>query len=258
MKAVRVLLRLHWGFSVKYPTLSATQPSFRAPPPLTLIGALSYPLSLLEGKPEVVLRGGLLYSSAVELLDAIPWVAFRFDGLDPRWLVETRDLTRVLIAPYVRSAHVYPYSPNLWGVQMHGKIYAPAATLDVVYLVRDGVEQRVARAAWGLVRLGVKEAIVSVHNVTLHDVEAVEAKHVETSYSFPARLGEVDEFAEVLRVELPAPTRDWYVLGKVKPSIPLEEYIIPVETVTVEPREHALVLRINGIGYIVAPKEVVR
>ncbi len=258
MRAVRVVAKLHWGFSVKHPFLSASQPSFIVPPYSTLIGALAYPWNLLRNGTEIVVEDGIFYSSVVGMLEIVPWVTFRLLDFDPRWLIETRDLNRVLMAPYVRSDHVYPYSNNLWGVQAHGKVYAPGLTLEIVYLVRSGLEDHVARAAWGLTRIGVKEALVSVQMVSLHATRLErDAGVVETLYSFPLRLGEVEDSTGYLRVPLPSLTRERFALGRVQPRVEVEDHVVPAGPVKVKPSPSARVVLVEGLGYILAPREVV-
>ena len=260
LKALRVTLRLHWGFSVKQPLYSATQPSFRVPPPTTFLGALAYPLLSYEGKPEIVYRGGNLYSSAVEILNLAQWVAYRVVEPDPRFLVETRDIGRVCIVPYVRSQHVYPDSTSLWAVQSHGKIYAPGATFDVIYIVRGSESdiEKLTRAAWGMVRLGVKESIVSVYNVSLHGVRIVHTSIANTSYSFPLSLAQPErEDGNYVVERLPTVSRESYRVGVVaNPFTYFEDYVIPVDSVRVRivSPERAQVLEVDGVGNIVTPK----
>ncbi len=263
MKAVRVLLKLHWGYSIKHPSFSAGQPSLRYPPPTTLFGALSYPLAVMRGLPELVLEEGDLYSTAARMLGQVLWACFRFDGFNPRMLLETRDISRVLIAPYVRAENVYPGSQNIWAVQVHGKVYAPGLTLDVVYLTRDEIVEEVARAAWGIVRLGCREALVSVENVMVLEARLVEGVGVvKTAYSFPLSLARACKGSYTVET-LPAPytldkLRSWYKMAVVKdPMVFLEDYVIPHGIVEVEPSKEAQVVEVKEIGYLIASRNLV-
>ena len=260
-RLLRVVVRLHWGYSVKHPLYSAGQPSLRFPPPTSLLGALAYPLHLQEAKPEMVAVGGNLYSSTVELLDSVPWVCYRISNLDPRSLVETKDISRVLIAPYQRGENVYPGSPNIWAVQVHGKIYAPTLTLDIVYVVANSKVDiaKLVQAAWGIARLGVKEAIASTVNVELLDATPVSKEVVETKYGFPQTLAEPLEGGYVVS-RLPLPHRDWYRLAEVRdPSTYMDDYILPIDQVKARLGERGAALKVEkqDLGYIIVPKEVV-
>ena len=257
MKAVRVVLDLHWGFSIKQPYFSAAQPSYPVPPPPTLIGAVSYPYSLFYGFPELVVNGDQIYSSAVRLLDAVAWVALRLIDIDPRWLLETRDISRVLIASYVRSDHVYPQSSMLWAVQVHGKIFLPSYKVDTVYLVPEDRASELLRAAWGVARLGVKEALVSVRTATLHEVRPVQTHNVRTRYSFPRRLAAMVS-GDHVDVMLPTASREWYSFSKVKAELPLEEYLLPVAEVEVELAPDAAAVEVNGLGTLILPRDRVK
>ncbi len=258
LKALRVIVRLHWGFSIKYPLYSATQPSLRLPPPTSLLGALAYPLSIQEIRPEVIVVNGAIYSSTVILMDVIPWLCYRILDLDPRWLVETKDISRVLIVPYIRNEHVYPGSPNIWAVQAHGKIYAPTMTLDIVYIVtgsKNNIE-RLTYAAWGISRVGIKEALVSTVEVELLDVVITSEKHVSTKYSFPRSLAEPIE-GEYMLVRLPTLERDWYRLAEVRnPTRYMEDYYLPIDEVEVNLKEEGVAIQVDKLGHIIVPRKV--
>jgi len=260
-RVLRVVVELHWGYSVKHPLYSASQPSLRFPPPTSLLGALAYPLHLQEAKPETLIVEGSLYSSTVELLDLVPWVCYRISNLDPRSLVETRDIGKVLIAPYVRGENVYPGSPNIWAVQVHGKVYAPTLTLDIVYVVANSNVDtaKLVRAAWGIARLGVKEAIASTVNVELLDATLANREVVETRYGFPQTLAKPLEGGYVAS-RLPLPHRDWYRLAEVRdPTTYMDDYILPVDQVKARLSERGAALKVEKqeLGYVIVPKEVV-
>ncbi|HID05075.1 MAG TPA: type I-A CRISPR-associated protein Cas5, partial [Aigarchaeota archaeon] len=225
------------------------------------LGALAYPLLSYEGKPEIVYRGGNLYSSAIEILNLARWVAYRVVDPDPRFLVETRDIGRVRIVPYVRSEHVYPGSAYLWAVQSHGKVYAPGAMFDVIYIVRGSESdiEKLTKAAWGIVRLGVKESIASVYDVSLHSVRVVHTGTVNTSYSFPLSLAQPEQQrdGDYVVVRLPTVSRESYRVGVVaNPFTYFEDYVIPIDSIRVRivSPEKAQFLEVEGVGTIVTPK----
>jgi len=259
VKALRVIIEFHWGYSIKYPMFSASQPSFKFPPPTTLLGALSASLVYCEEATEVFADGDRLYSYAAKILDVAPWVTFRFTGIeDLGFLLETRDLTRTLIAQYVRSDNVYPLSPYVWAVQTHGKIYAPTIALDVVYLAREEATKRIARCAWGITRVGTKESIVSVRSIDILDVKLATGETVETQYSFNRALAEPIA-GEYVTSRLPVPDREWFRLGEVRdPSRFMDEFVIPKPGSPVKARvkNGGVALEVEGVGGIVAPRGV--
>ncbi len=256
VKALRIVIELHWGYSVKHPFFSASQPSFRFPPPTTLIGALAFAIASREIGTEILVEKDGLYSYTAELLDDIPWVAYRFLSIDPACIAETRDLTRVLIAPYVRRDNVYPGSPYVWAVQIHGKVYAPATEIEILYIVRDSIAGKAARCAWGIARLGTKESIASVRSVELLEVGTVASDVIETSYSFARSLAEPIEGVYTVS-RLPIPSREWYRLGAVRdPSRYLDDYVVPRAMVRARVTERGAALKVGSLGIVIVPKQV--
>lgn len=239
--AVRALLEFHWGYSVKRPLFSASQPALLVPPPTTLLGALARAAAYFHGWPETIQEGQALYSSARLLLEKIRWAAAalvdeRFVGplLGP---AETRDLTRALIAPYQRADHAYPGSPMLFGVQPHGKVYAPSMRVAVFFLATD---EKVGDYARCILSVGSKESVVSVDGVEVSEVRVVGAHEVETCYYFPSDLGDVlqspgnAEKRRALRELLSIPDVSHYELARVKDlEANWREFVVPLGRVRV-------------------------
>jgi len=257
LKALLVELKLHWGYSVKQPAFSATQPSFRLPPPTTLIGAFAAAAAMSEGWPEVYLGEDSVYSSAARILASVPWATLRTLTMDPDLLAETRDLARVLIAPYVRRDNLYPGSPYVWAVQSHGKIYVPAAVLEVLYIVRGGEADKLYKYAWGITRLGSKESIVSVDRVEVLDASPAQLSEAETSFGFPRHAAAGIEGSFTV-YRLPAPGADWFKLGVVRDaSAFMADFIIPKGSVKVRLSNRGAALIVGGLGAVIVPREVV-
>jgi len=257
LKALLVKLRLHWGYSVKQPAFSASQPSFKLPPPTTLIGALAAAAAMSEGWPEAYLEGDSVYSSAARILKTVPWATLRMLTMDPDLLAETRDLTRVLIAPYVRRDNLYPGSPYIWAVQSHGKIYAPAAALEVLYIVRDGEADKLYKYAWGITRLGSKESIVSVNRVEALDASPAQLSEAETSYGFLRHAAASIE-GPFTAYRLPSLSADWFKLSTVRDvNTFMADFIIPKGSVKVRLSNRGAALIVGGLGAVIVPREVV-
>ena len=256
VKAVKATIVFHWGYSIKHPMYSASQPALKFPPPTTLIGALSYPYTRVNGQ-EVKSVGGQLYSSSITVLDHVLWACYKIVNVDPRILVETRDIVKVLIAPYVRSENVYPGSRFLWAIQVHGKICAPTLKLDTVFIVRDNSAKTVSRFAWGIARVGSRESIVSVESVDVLDVEIEKSNVVSTSFCFPKQLAQ-NISGGYVEETLPALSREWFMLGTIRDvSTYMQAYVIPVEKVEVSLSPDAIALHIKGLEPVIVPRGVI-
>ncbi len=256
VKAVKASIVFHWGYSIKHPMYSASQPALKFPPPTALIGALSYPYIRTSGS-EVNSVGNQLYSSSVAILDRILWTCYKVVNIHPGILVESRDIVRVSIAPYIRSEHVYPGSKFLWAIQVHGKICAPTLKLDTVFIVRSESAKDLSHFAWGIVRVGSRESIVSVESVDIFDVETEKSNVVSTSFCFPKRLAQSISGGYVEEL-LPTLSREWFMLRVIRDvSAYMQTYIIPVEKVEASLSSEAAALYVKGLEPIIVPRGVV-
>ncbi|MEM3944088.1 MAG: type I-A CRISPR-associated protein Cas5a [Thermofilaceae archaeon] len=271
LTAVRVTVEFHWGYSVKRPFFSASQPALAVPPPTALIGALARAAASIEGWPEAVAESGQptgsqrgstvhrLYSGAVRVLDRVLWASLALT--DERFvspmigIVETRDIIRALIAPYQRRDNIYPGSALLFGVQPHGRVYAPSMRAHVLYLAKGS---EAAAWAYAIQSIGSKESIVSVV-----DVEVGEARvrggggSVETRYYFPARLGSVVGETSFIREVLSLPMKEHFRLGAVHGENEWEEFLVPLSPVTVVPTSEAALVEGPSGEVALVPRWVV-
>ena len=264
-KVIKAYIELHWGYSVKKPLYTATQPSFKIPPPTALLGALAYSASVIEEDyREIVKIGDDLGSKVLKYLDVCPWVTYRlldheFRHVDTRVLAETKDIVRIIQSLGVRTEHIRVGSAMLWGIATYGKVFMPGSFIEALFVARkEGLE----RYVWGLTRLGTRESIISVNNVELIDFEVVDkADEVETPYIFPRSLATQVE-GEYDVVELPKPQLEWFIfkLGKV-PSELIEHFIVPVKgAVKVRPSNKAYIIKLRKLKetYVLIPKYVIR
>lgn len=273
LTGVKVAVELHWGFSVKRPIFSAAQPALIVPPPTTLLGALARAAAVLKGWSEVEVRvrkqrsrgrrgAGTsiqLYSSAVRILEDVPWATLAL--IDERYvspmlgLIETRDIIRALIAPYQRGENIYVGSPYIYGIQPHGRVYAPSMRVHVLYLARS---REAEKWAYLVQSIGSKESIVSVASVRVGEVRVRSVNgNVETRYYFPAYLGEVHS-GSFVRELLSRPAEEHYLLGSVHDLAGIwEEFIIPLECVSVKPSGEAAVIEDPDGELVLVPREVI-
>jgi CRISPR-associated protein Cas5a/b/c len=253
--AVSAAIQVHWGFRVALPLYTATQPTFKIPPPTTLLGALAYQ-ALRTSRPEVIIEGGSLLSSTVELLNVINWVTGRFQDFNPKAAIEVIDLTRYITTLGVRTGNLYPGSPYIWAVQGRGKVYLPSVTLEAVYLTRD--PESVERWATGIWRLGSRECPVSVVEVNTYPVELAPVDVVTTSFMLPEYLVKEVIEGDYIQENLPEPSREWYVLGVKDPLKLLKRFIIPSTSVKVRvDPDKTTVLRDSKGDYYIVPKATV-
>ncbi|RLF03498.1 MAG: type I-A CRISPR-associated protein Cas5 [Thermoprotei archaeon] len=257
--AVRAVIEFHWGYSVKRPVFSAAQPAHIVPPPKPLLGAFARVIASVRRWPEAFIEEDALYSTAARLLDEILWAALAL--IDERFispllgLVETRDVIRALIAPYQRRNNIYPGSPFLFGIQPHGKVYAPSMRALATFLVRS---EEAAYLAYALQCMGSRESIISVYEIEVGEARPLRQSEVETLYYFPARLGSVERGA-FMRELLSAPNKDHYLLGRVHDvAANWEEYIVPLEPVSVAPSPRAAVVADPAGTPLIVPRDVVR
>ncbi|MEM2197022.1 MAG: type I-A CRISPR-associated protein Cas5a [Sulfolobales archaeon] len=227
------------------------------PPPTTLLGALT--MASLNSEPEVSILGGKLCSSSARIVDDVPWAALalideRF--VTPLGLIEVRDLSRAMIAPYLRRAHVYKGSPQLFGVQPHGRIYAPSMRVHVLFITK---KEGLAEWVFAIRRVGSKESIASAIDLRVRETVIEDpSDNVKTRYYFPARLCEKIS-GKYIRDSLSVPKKENYSLGAVYDLSKIwEEFIIPLEEVNVQPTQEAAILRDPDGEPVLVPREVLK
>jgi len=269
--AIRVEVEFHWGYSVKRPIFSASQPALFVPPPTSLVGALAGAAGYMKGWPEVFQRElparqgrrrsptSEFYSSTAKILEEVVWASLALT--DSRFIgpligiAETRDIIRSLIAPYQRRVHVYPGSKTLFGVQPHGKIYAPSMHAHVIYLAKSEEAVSWARA---IGRIGNKESIVSMVSTEVGEAKVLEGiSNVETCYYFPAELGDVMERSGFIREVLSIPREAHYGLAAVQDIESVwREFIVPLKRIRVKLGDNAIAVKDPSEELVVVPREV--
>jgi len=200
LKLLSVHVSLHWGFSIKYPKVSKSQPTLPLPPPQTLVGALSRHIQ--DGQEHSYTTQG----KKVNLISAASSTTFVENaaaGLDPDaahggaiWTDINRYLILHFQKPVRRGLREYWF-----GAVPAGKVYAPAAKMALAYaideqkalaMLGDDWSARLVAAAWSITRLGFKEAIVCAEKVALSDAKPLPGP-VETTLYFPSYAGRVEE-----------------------------------------------------------------
>ncbi|RLG82006.1 MAG: type I-A CRISPR-associated protein Cas5 [Thermoprotei archaeon] len=255
-KAIIIDLELHWGYSIKEPLYTASQPTYKLPPQTTVVGALAYPYAYVNRLPENVVDGDKLYSTTRCLASMIKWVSVR-NTMAPLGPIETMDINRLILVLGIRRAHLYPGSKFIWGVQPVGKVYSPFQKLEVLVIPSENRVDEVAKLAYSIVRLGCKEGITAVNNVKIIDINVSKQNMVSTSYYFPKRLAK-NMVGNYIITYMPTLSKNFYRLAYITdPHKFMEEFIIPREKIDVVPSDEAIVLYIPyNREYLIVPKEV--
>ncbi|MCD6380701.1 MAG: type I-A CRISPR-associated protein Cas5 [Candidatus Odinarchaeota archaeon] len=193
LMALSVNVGIFWGYASREVPMSKSRRCFIVPPPTTLIGALSYPLACMRRMPEIILENGEFKSTSSVLRRAVVSAHLKYDAS----LVRRADLEKVYFrylkkdivqtdAIAIERVYSYPRSEQY-----------PKMTL--LYLIDEKVAEEIMgerwdrvilASAWGIMRIGQKEGLVSTLNVGFHEVEPIEMEEgkgwIETRYYFPS------------------------------------------------------------------------
>jgi CRISPR-associated protein Cas5a/b/c len=156
--ALLVELEVFSEISIGPPLIGPALPALPAPPPTTLLGALSYPYLREQTIPEVVYVNNKMCSPAVKLIDKVHYVSAGFYGR-----IEQRALERVIQTFYLRKEHLKDVM-KLWSVAQRGLTVYADNKLYLFYVISD---PELAKYAYGITRVGRKESIVVVRSVVL-------------------------------------------------------------------------------------------
>ncbi len=179
-----------WGHASRQIGLSKSPPSFLYPPSTTLIGALAASMSKREGWGESIGREimGLLGSKLVAIsVKPLNFVPIRF-----------QDVNRI-VAVKVTSGVTYPQPTGLtksFDAPARGKtifstldsrppIMKMALIFSDIHLKGTSIEED---DFWRINRLGAKEALVSVVDVSSREIDGEKGEFF-TSWSFPLLKG---------------------------------------------------------------------
>jgi len=193
---VRVLLS--WGWSVRYPGLSAGGPSLPLPPPSTLVGALSRGIAKIVKQGEITeikigrksLHASTTYVYARQLLAAGVRLAETSSivGSAPNVVAApTRVMQRILQHPYMRPEN-RKNMDMAFGVEAFGLVMAPSALMEILLVFKDQILDLVDRktllaGALSISYVGAKESLVTVLDAKVGNVS--EMTGGETMYYAP-------------------------------------------------------------------------
>lgn len=170
LKVFALLLRLRpsWGYSVKVPNTSASQPSLSLPPPTTLVGAVAYGVLKLQGRDqETEISGGRLTNFAEKLWSATVYSGASLNGFG----APIMDISKYIIRIYQRKANRDRPEYQLGAIPT-GKVYVTGEIRALLGFheerlskIVEKFDEVLPKASYLVTRLGAKESIVSVEEV---------------------------------------------------------------------------------------------
>jgi len=246
--AVLVKLKVPYGISVYYPQASITAPTYPLPPPTTLVGALAYPYLRKSTNSEVEVIGSKLYSPARRLLNSVLYASAGAEGY-----FRFRDIERLFQTIYMRKEH-WDKPEMFYTVGVRGVTYYLDENLYVLYIVSN---PSLLNYVYGIVRLGRKESIVVVEDITAKElkdvVKAVDRGGFITSFYFPTRIAAY--CPEGIAHVMPMPKLSEVNFTSTR-SPETEEYCVPYKEIYSELKVGGAIISIDGFE-IPIPKEVV-
>jgi CRISPR-associated protein Cas5 subtype I-A len=192
-KAFAVDVTFHGPITIKPPLLSTASTTYVVPPPSTLFGALYYAYASYVGNyQEVVEFNGRKCSPVVnwvvkKQMRCVPEAECGVTGQVVNWVADEKpiliDATMIINEPlhqqppvthtierafnWIEKRKKEQKEKQVFTVGYIGLSFIKSAT--IIYVVRDDWLRDLKRAAWGIVRIGRKEGLVSVDRV--YDVE---------------------------------------------------------------------------------------
>jgi len=246
--AVLVKLKAPYGISVYQPQASTTAPTYPLPPPTTLVGALAYPYLRKSTNSEVEVIGGKLCSPAGRLLNKVLYASAGAEGY-----FRSRDIERIFQVIYMRREH-WDKTEMFYTVGARGVTHYLDDDLYVFYIVSDS---SLLDYIYGIVRLGRKESIVVVEDVTIEELEdvvkAVDKGGFTTSFYFPIKIVAYCPEGVAHVMSMPKLSEVNFTSTKLPET---EEYCIPYKEIYSELKEGGAIISISKFE-IPVPKEVI-
>ncbi|OYT52858.1 MAG: type I-A CRISPR-associated protein Cas5 [Desulfurococcales archaeon ex4484_217_2] len=255
---LKVKLAVSWGLVSRVTPFSKSRRVLKYPPPTTLIGALSYPINYFLKKPENISH----YLSSANILKGV--VVSAHASLNASATI-VGDINRVYWYHLARKM-AKTDAVALEKIYLTCKNGLEFPILNVIYVIDPEKMRKVLDAqwdsvlkalAWSINRIGQKESMVSVVDVSTAKAAPLNLKVIETSYYIPFPIVESIIEGEYTIENYVPPVTD---IGEYT-GVPRIPYIIPYSfiksnqtRVKLKVKENAVVLKING-EYVAFPKE---
>lgn len=193
-----VHVKYHWGYSLKFPGVSKSQPTLIVPPPTTLLGALTCSLSRIKKWPETSISGKKILSGTTRAAEFIRCAAFggqMFRETNGAAGITFTDPIRGIILLFQRKERrrIERYR---FGLIPMGKVYAPNFSAKIIYIIDSakankilGVDwqKEILPSAWGICAIGNWQSITTVMKVSLKKANLSSEKEVNTDIYFPEK-----------------------------------------------------------------------
>lgn len=211
---LKIRFKFSWGFSVRLPGTSASEPTLKLPPPTTLIGALAKGLAHTLNLPEVIIHKSYMVSTAEILNEVIKSAHLTLlvgGGKSPLWSIIS-DVTRMQALQYLQPKYWNSEYIDTWfGVHSVGKVYIPSALAEIVYIIDkskavdilgEDWNSVLLKSAFSMTAIGVKESIISIDDIEIAPIRCTQTQgYVTSRYYFPMEAVDPSDL-ELLRDEL--------------------------------------------------------
>ena len=164
-RALAVRLKLHGPITIQYPLLSTAGGSYILPPPSTLIGALYFAYAFQAGN----------YTEVKEIEDKV--CSPVYEWIKDKVVIDATVIPVGSVAITNTLLRLFNWIEQRKGREVEeqytvgyvGLSYVPE--LIAIYAVKDEWFNELRKSAWGMTRLGKKEGLVSVVEVSEADVK---------------------------------------------------------------------------------------
>ncbi len=232
-----------WGHMVRPPFVSGGGSSLPYPPPTTLVGALAYPYAKTRYPVEIIYGREGPASPTVLLLDKVYYAVM---GYPVKAAVDIVDMTRQYIYAYLRAEH--KRNKALWTAAVGvGKTYSPHRAV-IAYVIDEKYSGLLEKLAWGITRIGSKEGIVAVKQVSLiRRPEFIDKRRVRTIFPTPRSIALCEEGCTPIYYWKLTDTVYRPTHAKLSRNL-IDHYIVPQETPGVY--GGSMKIRVNDNGVI--------
>jgi len=188
MKGFLFDVEVMWGYETRLAGMAKTAPSFRFPPPTTILGALAFAYARRKGYGEAE-----SYETISQL--AAGTLALSYRPLNSQ-AISFQDINRILA---IRTPHESKQDLSIPPIQRIYKYFDAPATgktslsyvgegkgvpsLRVIIVVKDSLDIR-QEDIWSIYRIGSKESLACVTRV-VQCKPLVNRERVKTNYLFP-------------------------------------------------------------------------
>lgn len=245
MKLLSVQAEIHWGYSIKVPSIGKSQPSLILPPPSTLIGAIVQPIAKHRKIGETITKDGKVFGTLNLYQALFRGASCRLVGKGTYW----EDINRYIIALFQNKSR--RFDPNYrFNAIPTGKVYLSGQKIKAIFVLDEKAafdvlgetwHEEILTAGYEITRIGNKESIVSVEQVKLDNASEISGK-VTTSLYFPIGSAHVIDGGEFFFADFW--TSD-YQLGE-EPSI--ERYVVPASRAPIV-ESSTLKVDVKGAAY---------